>query len=763
MEENKPQTSITAAAVASTSTSAVPRVTPIPQPPVTSTNAGARVQAALPLPPAPSQASTSSNPRKDAQTVVNEARQRFSVELKPDETTIVSWKKLVKESGTARSPRPESRAEHPVDLGPQPGLSASLKPGENDPKEAVPPLTRFSSVIEKIERLYMGKNSSDEEEELDDAPDDDQYDTEDSFIDDTELDEYFQADNLVTKHTGYFINKGQLEQIEPSASKSPTPKKRRRKDPTITTRVYNEQEWKQLQLMNTAAVPGEYRPKAVNNKSSLSSGAQKRSIDKSSKETVLALESRKLVGNSKGLVIESNNSISSSTREKDISGYIEMNPRKILNGENEGKIKKENKSEFVEPSTSGSVYPVQAMYQTPPMVRDGTSSRPKGSRLERAIKDLEKIVAECRPQSAEVQEVDPANPAIKRRLPQDVKVKLAKVARLSAGQANISEEQLVDRLMGIVGHLVQRKTLKRNMREMVELGLCAKQEKADRFQHVKKEINEMVKLRVSQLKSKMQEQQQANGSGDDFQEVGYSGALKGKFTMDNALEDKICDLYDLYVEGMDEDKGPQCRKLYVELAELWPHGYMDNLGIKEAISRSKERKRALYNHQKVRNEERLKKKKLAQQALSPHANPTQVQQSTSSLAIVSQEKQIASVNPNMSINPSSGGKSIVDPTSFFPDYYQHQGPKKMKRKAESDPGEGQINRKPVRSKEKLHKLNRHSNIKSEANAVTDKSTSTNDNPKSDGQGSSLVSMGVGLPGSSDQANVLPKDDLPNAS
>lgn len=46
----------------------------------------------------------------------------------------------------------------------------------------------------------------------------------------------------------------------------------------------------------------------------------------------------------------------------------------------------------------------------------------------------------------------------------------------------------------------------------------------------------------------MQEQQQANGSGDDFQEVGYSGALKGKFTMDNALEDKICDLYDLYVE-----------------------------------------------------------------------------------------------------------------------------------------------------------------------------------------------------------------------
>jgi hypothetical protein len=38
---------------------------------------------------------------------------------------------------------------------------------------------------------------------------------------------------------------------------------------------------------------------------------------------------------------------------------------------------------------------------------------------------------------------------------------------------------------------------------MVELGLCAKQEKADRFQHVKKEINEMVKMCVSQLKTKV--------------------------------------------------------------------------------------------------------------------------------------------------------------------------------------------------------------------------------------------------------------------
>ncbi|XP_044480334.1 ubinuclein-2-like isoform X2 [Mangifera indica] len=65
--------------------------------------------------------------------------------------------------------------------------------------------------------------------------------------------------------------------------------------------------------------------------------------------------------------------------------------------------------------------------------------------------------------------------------------------------------------------------------------------------------------------------------------------------MDTALEDKICDLYDLYVDGLDEDAGPQIRKLYVELAHLWPNGLMDNHGIKRAICRAKERRREMYN------------------------------------------------------------------------------------------------------------------------------------------------------------------------
>lgn len=40
------------------------------------------------------------------------------------------------------------------------------------------------------------------------------------------------------------------------------------------------------------------------------------------------------------------------------------------------------------------------------------------------------------------------------------------------------------------------------------------------------------------------------GASDNFQEIatGEKEASKRKFSMDAALEDKICDLYDLYVD-----------------------------------------------------------------------------------------------------------------------------------------------------------------------------------------------------------------------
>jgi len=96
---------------------------------------------------------------------------------------------------------------------------------------------------------FQGKDSSDDEDLLD-VPDDDQYDTEDSFIDDAELvgifgfflvylslswpflfngtffiflfyapklfimqDEYFEVDNSAIKHDGFFVNRGKLERM----------------------------------------------------------------------------------------------------------------------------------------------------------------------------------------------------------------------------------------------------------------------------------------------------------------------------------------------------------------------------------------------------------------------------------------------------------------------------------------------------------------------------------------------------------------------
>lgn len=43
----------------------------------------------------------------------------------------------------------------------------------------------------------------------------------------------------------------------------------------------------------------------------------------------------------------------------------------------------------------------------------------------------------------------------------------------------------------------------RNLKEMVELGLSAKQIKADRFQQIKKEVTEMIKARIMHSRTKV--------------------------------------------------------------------------------------------------------------------------------------------------------------------------------------------------------------------------------------------------------------------
>ncbi|CAO2182130.1 unnamed protein product [Urochloa humidicola] len=697
------------------------------------TAAASRVPATAPATAAAPPALVPQQPPATAAAVPEAAaacrRQLFTVELRPGETTIVSWKKLLREAGNAAA-APAVVAE-PA-FAAQAGPSGAAHPAENDPKDPTQP-NRFNAVIEKIERLYMGKHSSDEED-LDDVPDDDQYDTEDSFIDDAELDEYFEVDNLKTKHDGYFVNKGKLEQIEPGTSANVAPKKRRRKDSSSTYLETNQlapadyfntgdvpgnssgrstvQAGKQLASSN-AGPYGQYHEdsRVVKNKTSGPGAAPKRKSSdfslgpdataraKISKDALLPLDYAHKSKDAllpldyahKSKTSETHDYAYSAYRDKGTSVQLDFQQRKA--GGEQGtssriyRKEKYGTSEYPVMPMGSAVYSTQTV--NPIVGRESSGTKPKGTRLERAIRDLQKIVAEYRPPTIDINEVDPnGQAAVKRRLPQEVKQKLAKVARLSANQGKIQEHELMDRLMGIVGHLVQRRTLKRNMKEMVESGLSAKLEKADRFQRVKMEINEMIKARMA-AKSKVNEQQ--DGSADDFQVANDERrALKGKSVMDTALEDRICDLYDLYVEGMDEDKGPQSRKLYVELAELWPQGYMDNVGVKDAISRSKERKRLLHNQQKVRSEERMKRKKLAAAKL-PDGYPLVMQS-----GVVPQIAQPAITYSAPDYGQNQGLKSYervreISSSAIPDDGNRNAGEVKKKRKPEYDPVDTQAN------------------------------------------------------------------------
>ncbi|XP_004502535.1 ubinuclein-1-like [Cicer arietinum] len=565
-------------------------------------------------------------------------RQTFTVELRPGETTIVSWKKLLKDANKHNGSA--STSQHsPI----APGQHVEIE--EQDPAQP----HRFSAVIEKIERLYMGKDSSDDEDLLD-VPDDDQYDTEDSFIDDAELDEYFQVDNSTVKHDGFFVNRGKLERNdEPPVLPNQQPRKRRRKDilknpgqnnddhgsnkhvkagkaasgKTASIQAKNmcnssqnlvipDEHYEDLKPQNQLDIYGisskkkiaDIKPIPVSSVSLKTSSydvptampeakdADKKKIGPfQSKSTSGSFDASHQKYHEKGAYVQSKSQPGRPSRSIDdlenISRSKEKNGMRELPDLNVALGKISTKSEYIHK-------------------KDGSSVRPKSSMLEKALRELEKMVAESRPPAVENPEADNTSQAVKRRLPREIKLKLAKVARLAASHGKVSKE-LINRLMSILGHLMQLRTLKRNLKIMISMGLSAKQEEDDRFQRIKKEVVDMIKMQAPALESK---QQQTAGASRDVQEFGPDGKAitKRNFSMDAALEDKICDLYDIFVDGLDENAGPQIRKLYAELAELWPTGYMDNHGIKRGICRAKERRRALYNKNKDR--EKIKRKKL---------------------------------------------------------------------------------------------------------------------------------------------------------
>ncbi|KAL9245135.1 hypothetical protein vseg_018820 [Gypsophila vaccaria] len=583
-----------------------------------------------------------------ASTVVKVGdRTRFTVELRPGETTIVSWKKLMKDASkaegggaaTAFGVAASSDAATEVaavasEVVPAaaPAVDDEIAPVQPDTNEEEPATNRFSAVIEKIERLYMGKDSSDEED-LNDIPDDDQYDTEDSFIDDEELDEYFQVDKSKTKHDGYFVNRGTLEKIiEPSEPTNQQPKKRRRND--ISKSAGNDDGQRPSKHMRA-------NKKGTGKSLSVDKGVLPTSEGPSVKnyEETKFLNHQKIVADGKPIldpslrtphddgsltlaeISENHKSgifpAKNISKLKEASGNgdriesVHKSHSQVNNFEqSEIVVHQKDKNPMREridlnlPDTKHSMQPVK---NSVTHKKEGSSVKSKVNVLEKAIRELEKMVAESRPPAPDGQDGDSSSQSIKRRLPREIKQKLAKVARLAhASNGHVSKE-LLSRLMGSVGHLCQVRTLKRHLKVMVTTSLSAKQEKDDKFQVIKKEIVEMVKERVPSLMSKATEQQSA-ASGDLLESGHVEKIAKEQLCMDTTLEDKICDLYDTFVDGLDDDVAPQVRKLYAELAELWPKGVMDNHGIKRAICRAKERRRTLNETNK--DQEKIRRKKM---------------------------------------------------------------------------------------------------------------------------------------------------------
>ncbi|KAK1361411.1 HUN domain-containing protein [Heracleum sosnowskyi] len=651
-------------------------------------------------------------------------RQRFEVELRPGETTIVSWKKLVKDANrAAKEANKSANAKSPAREVPpvaNPDLESRVAPGEppeDDAKDA-PPASRFSAVIEKIERLYMGKNSSDEED-LNDVPDDDEYDTEDSFIDDAELDEYFQVDNSAIKHDGFFVNRGKLERVNEPTTSSPLQqqKKRRRKDLAEGPGESNEGDAqnKHLKVRKKAAgrpltlpekdcaIPtlvmalpsANCKDMMVQNQSNSSEVIVKKksaNVKKALHQSPSRVTNGEAIAEEKGDVLKAGvlpdkNYGIKSKDGNEFSGTSNqiLHKKSLGTGEDVGQSSQQGEMIKIGEKSSNIVSEVRnstkAMKVPHVQRKEGSSSKSKTTMLEKAIRDLEKMVAESRPPSTEASDADNLNQTSKRRMPPEMKHKLAKIARLAHSAHGMISKELLNRLMSIVGHMIQLRTLKRNMKNLGDMGLSAKKEINSKIEQMKKDIDDMVKVHGPLMKTKAIEQ--PGGTSDDFQEIGTADkeVLKHKFSMDDAVEDKICDLYDLYIQGMEEDPGPQAHKLYAELAELWPKGCMDNHRIKLAICRAKDRKKAV--HGLYKNQEKMKKKKLM-------LNKEETRQVETNSVTLSQyvEDKLVTEQGAASVDKSVYGVITTDATTKAPNAVVNGGnkdrPKQEKLKGNSN-------------------------------------------------------------------------------
>ncbi|TMW55163.1 hypothetical protein Poli38472_013925 [Pythium oligandrum] len=157
-------------------------------------------------------------------------RKVFYVQLSPTSCTEVNFKELVKAQGGATSVPPRAIDTSPSDAESRPD---SPFPGDTGAPSLITPRTQRFNIIERLEKRYGGGavvgppvHVADGADDDDDdtasykrGDDDDLYDSEDSFIDDTELqqniEEIHTQARVKTKHSGFFVNAGdEIETIE---------------------------------------------------------------------------------------------------------------------------------------------------------------------------------------------------------------------------------------------------------------------------------------------------------------------------------------------------------------------------------------------------------------------------------------------------------------------------------------------------------------------------------------------------------------------
>ncbi|EYU23864.1 hypothetical protein MIMGU_mgv1a003415mg [Erythranthe guttata] len=429
-------------------------------------------------------------------------RVRFTVELRPGETTIVSWKKLLREANSSKS-RPGTSVSDPsaeAQFQPvsQPARSPPLEAPpsskqhlENESKDSQAQAgpNRLSNVIERIERMYAGNGSGDEEDVvLDNVPDDDEYDTEDSFIDDAELDDYFQIDNSSIKHDGFFVNRGKLEGIEPTIPTNQQPKKRRREDltkghggsddghnPNKNVKIGNKvrktsssqrNSGSQASPMHTAEVSIKNKTaesQTTRNPSGLLNGDAVRQNMATDQQRSVVLSLKSHVSKLKETELQNTSTQRSNNKNSDASKSRFGKQKNNVDGLDQS-IQQKGKGGLIErfdlnvPAMGDSTSSTKAALM---QRKEAASVRSKSTTLEKAIRELEKIVSEFRPPSTEVKDPDNSSQAVKRRLPPVIKQKLGKVGRLAQISYGKIPKEVINHLMSIVGHLMQIRTLKK--------------------------------------------------------------------------------------------------------------------------------------------------------------------------------------------------------------------------------------------------------------------------------------------------------------